>query len=75
MTKEFHNIRELRTANLKYDALIAGSDQIWNATMMKEINPAYFLHFGNKDALRISYAASIGTDTIPPQYRMLFQRF
>ena len=75
VTKEFHNIRELRTANLKYDALIAGSDQIWNATMMKEINPAYFLHFGNKDALRISYAASIGTDTIPPQYRMLFQRY
>ena len=75
VTKEVHTLGELQKLDLHYDALIAGSDQIWNATMMKGINPAYFLQFGNEDALRISYAASIGTDEIPPQYRLLFQRY
>lgn len=75
VTREFRNFKALRNAGLKYDALIAGSDQIWNATMMKGIDPAYFLEFGNKDALRISYAASVGTDEVPPQYEMLFKRY
>ncbi|MGI6006459.1 MAG: polysaccharide pyruvyl transferase family protein [Ruminococcus sp.] len=75
VTRKFNSYLELVQANLKYDALIAGSDQIWNGKMMKDINPAYFLQFGNKDALRISYAASIGTETIPPQFRLMFQRY
>lgn len=75
VTREFRDFKSLKSAGLEYDALIAGSDQIWNATMMKGITPAYFLEFGNKDALRISYAASIGTDRIPPQYEMLFKRY
>lgn len=75
VTKEFNNLKDLRLANLKYDVLIAGSDQIWNATMMKGINPAYFLQFGNRDALRVSYAASIGTDEVPAQYQLLFKRY
>lgn len=75
VTQEFHSYEELRNAQLEYDALIAGSDQIWNATMMRNISPAYFLHFANKDALRISYAASIGTEEIPSEYKILFRRY
>ncbi len=75
VTREFRTFRELLQADLKYDALIAGSDQIWNGEMMKDISPAYFLQFGNKDALRISYAASIGSEKIPPRFRLLFQRY
>lgn len=75
VTEEFSSYDDLQAANLRYDALIAGSDQIWNATMMKGINPGYFLQFGNKDALRISYAASIGSEKVPPQYKLLFQRY
>lgn len=75
ITKVFHSYEELQQAQLYYDALIAGSDQIWNAVMMKGIDPAYFLQFGNKDALRISYAASIGTEEIPPKYQLLFARY
>lgn len=75
ITKEFHSYEELMQANLHFDALIAGSDQIWNASMMNDISPAYFLQFANEDALRISYAASIGTEEIPRQYRMLFDRY
>lgn len=75
VTREYDCYEKLKEANLHYDALIAGSDQIWNAVMMKEINPAYFLQFGNKDALRISYAASIGTEEIPKEYGILFDRY
>ncbi|MCI9547438.1 MAG: 4Fe-4S dicluster domain-containing protein [Lachnospiraceae bacterium] len=75
VTKEFNNYEDLCKAKLQYDALIAGSDQIWNAVMMKDINPAYFLQFANKNAIRISYAASIGTDEIPAEYKMLFRRY
>ncbi len=75
VTKEFHTYEELCGAQLEYDALIAGSDQIWNAVMMRNISPAYFLHFANEDALRISYAASIGTEEIPAEYKMLFRRY
>lgn len=75
VTERFHSCESLEKARLQYDVLIAGSDQIWNPVMLKGIIPAYFLHFGNKDALRISYAASIGTDAIPPEYHLLYQRY
>lgn len=73
VTGEYHSYRELRQAGLTYDALIAGSDQIWNAVLMKSLSPAYFLQFANEDAIRLSYAASIGTDEIPPQYKTMFR--
>lgn len=75
VTERYNSYDELVKADLHYDALIAGSDQIWNAVMMKGINPAYFLQFGNSDALRISYAASIGTEKIPKEYHLLFDRY
>lgn len=73
--EEYSSYVDLQKAKLHYDALIAGSDQIWNAKMMKGIDLSYFLQFGNKDALRISYAASIGSEEIPPEYRLLFKRY
>lgn len=75
VTEEYDSYEELCRADLRYDALIAGSDQIWNSSMMKTIDPAYFLQFGNKEAIRIAYAASIGADKIPPEHKMLFRRY
>lgn len=43
----------------KYDALICGSDQIWNPHYFG-MNEVYYLHFV-KDEKKIAYAASIGT--------------
>lgn len=75
VTKEYKTYERLKKAKMHYDALITGSDQVWNANMMKGISPAYFLKFANQDAIRISYAASIGTDEIPGSYRQLFKRY
>lgn len=73
VTEPYHTVREIEGANLRYDVLIAGSDQIWNPGLTKGFRAPYFLSFGNKDAIRIAYAASIGTDNIKEDYRMFMQ--
>ncbi len=50
----------------KYDAYIAGSDQIWNPS--KNIfKPFYYLDFTNRK--KISYAPSLGTSVYPNEYK------
>ena len=47
----------------KYDAYIAGSDQVWNTKIFHTFDPSYFLDFvPNGDSKLISYAASFGED-------------
>lgn len=74
-TKEYTGLDDLNKANLDFDVMIAGSDQIWNGSLTKGINPAYFLSFGNESIKRISYAASIGKDAIPEVEHTLFLRY
>lgn len=54
-SKMYHSLEQLKAANLHYDALICGSDQIWSS---KRFNEAYFLTFAQDDVLKYSYAAS-----------------
>jgi len=49
--------------DVKYDTLVAGSDQIWNAGITGTIDPVYLLDFG-KSENRISYASSMGSHII-----------
>lgn len=44
------------------DALVCGSDQIWNPALLagRCFDPVYFLQFGDPETMRISYAASLG---------------
>lgn len=51
------------------DAYITGSDQVWNPDHTGGYDPAYFLEFAQEGSRRISYAASIGRDRFPAQYR------
>ncbi len=52
------------------DMLVCGSDQIWNPSAQRGLDPAYFLSFGRASrARRISYAASFGTSTLDPVFR------
>ena len=61
-----------------YDVYITGSDQLWNPRHCHG-DPAFLLHFAPDNALKISYAASIGTNCIPeelkPQYQKLLNRY
>lgn len=61
-------------ANLSFDAVIVGSDQVWNYSQQK--NVAYFLGWLNNDKVRkISYAACCGQNKINTAYRSSLVRY
>ncbi|MBQ9341877.1 MAG: polysaccharide pyruvyl transferase family protein [Lachnospiraceae bacterium] len=49
--------------NLPFDAVITGSDQVFNTSHTGGVDPAFFLTFVHKPVRKISYAASLGGDT------------
>lgn len=75
VTATYKTLKELQKANLDFDVLICGSDQIWNRKHTKGLKPAFFLEFGKPEAKRISYAASIGAQNIIQEDEMVFQRY
>ena len=56
------DLRSLRRQIANYELLICGSDQIWNPVWL---NAAYFLPFSTTSQRKISYAASLGVQTLP----------
>ncbi len=59
-TKEtYSTYEELKNNAPLADVYIAGSDQIWNTSLVNGKDPAFFLNFG-KNVKKISYAASFG---------------
>lgn len=62
---EFHTSDELKTAALKYDCYVSGSDQIWN-TSCRDFDNAYFLDFAGGKT-RIAYAPSLGPKPSLPE--------
>lgn len=63
MTKEYTSIMELNQDSPEADIYICGSDQIWNSSLTGgELDPAYFLQFGNEKIKRYSYAISVGKE-------------
>lgn len=44
-------------------SFIVGSDQVWRLEYVKDNYPSYFLDFVPEDKIKISYAASFGTDS------------
>lgn len=73
-TKPYVSTAELKKEEFDYDALIVGSDQVWNSTLTKGISPAYLLDFGPKQARRISYAASRGDKGMSDHEKIVFGR-
>lgn len=65
LSKRYNNIEELNNADLKYNAMITGSDQVWNENITEGLSDIYTLNFGKENIKRISYAASIGNANIP----------
>jgi len=63
MSEKCKEKRDLEKIENKYDALITGSDQVWNYGCSGS-DEAYFLDFVKK-AKKYSYAASFGYDVLP----------
>lgn len=76
--KTYYSPEEVASDAPKYDIYITGSDQLWNPRYCNG-DPTFMLHFAPDNALKIAYAASIGTDTIPCEliqcYRKLLGRY
>lgn len=68
---EYKTLEELNDANLDYDILVCGSDQIWNPSEQYGVDPVYFLDFNTKksNTLKISYAPSFGKDTLAENFK------
>lgn len=73
-TKPYTSFAELSEEKFAYDALITGSDQVWNTGLTGGVNPAYLLDFGSEEARRISYAVSRGDKPLSDQDRLYFER-
>lgn len=67
---------QLKECNSDFDFFIAGSDQIWNPSILRY---CYFLDFVLEANKKISYAPSLGTATLPfytkNQYKQLLSDF
>lgn len=72
ISKVYNSFSALYDAQLEYDTIIVGSDQVWNPNNGTNIAP-YFLTFAPKKAKKISYASSFGVGDVNqayyPQYK------
>lgn len=75
ITKKHNKFSELQCLSKEYDFIICGSDQVWNAEMVR-FDQAYFLKFVDEKKKKIAYAASFGKAILNREssefyYRML----
>ena len=70
--KQYHSPEELKVETPCYDVYITGSDQLWNPRHCNG-DPAFMLYFAPDNAIKISYAASIGTNEIPNELKPLYK--
>lgn len=61
--------------DLPYDAVVCGSDQIWNPELTDFCSPIYFLDFVPDGIPKIAYAPSIAVSHIQEKYQEDFIRF
>lgn len=69
LSKYYDSYQELCANPPQADVYCTGSDQMWNCEWNGGIIPAYYLEFAPEGKRRISYAASIGMQQIPQQYK------
>ena len=63
----FESLAELESAELPYDVILSGSDQIWNPSIFpdKKFDPVFFGTFSQRR--KIAYAPSFGIPHVPAE--------
>ncbi|MEM4444594.1 MAG: polysaccharide pyruvyl transferase family protein [Thermofilum sp.] len=56
------NIEELQQECSNYEAILVGSDQVWNPEFLKYSNYGYLLPFKLQNTMKIGFSASIGIE-------------
>lgn len=76
--QEINTKKELDRFVTRYDALVCGSDQIWNFDIV-DFDNSYLLDFPEFSGKRIAYAASMGpgqkSQEQVAEYKTLFEKF
>ena len=75
--QRYSSIDGLRTIDGKYEAIVCGSDQIWNPEITEGFQDGYFCAFPKKGGTEIrcvAYAASIGSERLEEKYEKAFSR-
>ena len=72
ITKIVSTAEEFEALNKDFDVFIAGSDQIWNPTML---NRSYMLDYVHNDKIKAAYGPSIGIGTILPEQRKVYKKY
>ena len=65
--KFFARKENLFSVGARYDAVICGSDQVWNPDITGR-DVSYFLDFCGEKTRRVSYAPSFGVETLPDDF-------
>ncbi len=66
--KSFSDTERLSEIGKRYDAVVCGSDQVWNPDITG-YDLSYFLNFCESQTKRISYAPSVGREDLPAEWR------
>ena len=69
--KKYHQVEDFTANPPSYDVYITGSDQLWSPRHCNG-DPAFMLYFAPDNALKISYAASIGSNAIPDELKNVY---
>ena len=75
LTAPADSYKALCNAGYDFDVAFAGSDQIWNANIVKQIDPAFFLKFLDGKTICASYAASLGVEEITDPQREVYREY
>jgi hypothetical protein len=67
--------KQLNSIANRYEAVVVGSDEVWNIEGMRGWDPTYFLDFAPDHVRKISYAASTGHKINPGPHLEDMQRF
>lgn len=73
LTRHFKSIYDIKKNLNHYDLYMTGSDQVWNCIHnANKLDEVYFLNFTS--GKKYAYAASIGMDNIPDEYKSRFKQ-
>lgn len=75
LSAAYRSIDELYSNPPSYDIYITGSDQLWNPTQPFCIEPYFLTFVKSPSAKKISYAASIGHDTLSEKEKEDFKHW
>lgn len=75
---KYHSVKDFSDNPPFYDIYLTGSDQLWSPRHCNG-DPVFMLYFAPDNALKVAYAASIGTNAIPQDlvnaYAKLLSRY